>query len=46
MKHLEASGGGVHIQMTAGLAQTVLLILFIVVVAGAIGIWNRSRYRR
>jgi hypothetical protein len=34
------------IQMTAGLAQTALLILFIVVVAGAIAIWNRSRDRR
>ena len=46
LKHLEAGGGGVHIQMTAGLAQTVLLILFIVVAGGAIAIWNRSRYHR
>ena len=46
LKHLVAAGGGVHIKLTAGLAQMILLILFVVVVAGAIGIWNRSGYRR
>jgi hypothetical protein len=46
LKHLEAAGGGIHIQVTAGLAQMILLILFVVVVAGAIAIWNRSGYRR
>jgi hypothetical protein len=44
LKHLEAAGGGVHINVSAGLAQTVLLILFIVVVGGVVAIWNRSRY--
>jgi hypothetical protein len=46
LKHLEASGGGVHIALTSGLAQLILLILFVVVVAGAVAIWNRSSYRR
>jgi hypothetical protein len=45
LKHLKAAGGGVHIQLTAGLAQTILLILLVVVVAGSVAIWNRSRYR-
>jgi hypothetical protein len=45
LKHLEAAGGGVHIALTAGLAKWILLILFIVVVAGAVAMWNRSRYR-
>jgi len=45
LKHLKAAGGGVHIQLTAGLAQTILLILLVVVVVGAVAIWNRSRYR-
>jgi hypothetical protein len=45
LKHLEASGGGVHIALTQGLAQLILLILLIVVVAGVVAIWNRSRYR-
>jgi hypothetical protein len=45
LKHLEASGGGVHIALTRGLAQLILLILLIVVVAGVVAIWNRSRYR-
>ena len=45
LKHLKASGGGVHIALTQGLAQSILLILLIVVVAGVVAIWNRSRYR-
>ncbi|MGH3202893.1 MAG: hypothetical protein ACRDOA_03665 [Streptosporangiaceae bacterium] len=45
LKHLEAAGGGVHIAVTAGLAQLILLVLFVVVVAGVIAMWNRSRYR-
>ena len=46
LKHLVAAGGGIHIRVTVGLAQMILLILFVVVVAGAIAIWNRSGYRR
>lgn len=45
LKHLVAAGGGIHIRV-ASLAQMILLILFVVVVAGAIAIWNRSGYRR
>ncbi len=45
LKHLEAAGGGIHISLSAGLAQTILLILFVVVIGGAVAIWNRSRYR-
>ena len=45
LKHLEAGGGGVHIALTQGLAQLILLVLLIVVVAGVVAIWNRSRYR-
>ena len=44
LKHLEA-GGGVHIGLTQGLAQLILLIVLIVMVAGVVAIWNRSRYR-
>jgi hypothetical protein len=45
LKHLEAGGGGVHIALTEGLAQLILLVLLIAVVAGVVAIWNRSRYR-
>ena len=45
LKHLEAGGGGVHIALTEGLAQLILLVLLIMVVAGVVAIWNRSRYR-
>jgi hypothetical protein len=44
LRHLEAGGAGVHIELTRGLAQWIMLILLIVVVAGAVAIWNRSRY--
>ncbi len=44
LMHLEATGGGVHISVTAGLAQTILLILLVVVIGGVVAIWNRSRY--
>ena len=45
LMHLEAGGGGVHIALTEGLAQLILLVLLIAVVAGVVAIWNRSRYR-
>jgi hypothetical protein len=44
LMHLEAAGGGVHISLSAGLAQTILLILFVVVIGGVVAVWNRSRY--
>jgi hypothetical protein len=45
LEHLVAAGRGVDIHLTAGLAQTIMLILLLAVVGGAVAIWNRSRYR-